>query len=292
MEEQFIEKRFNSESKKRLAHVHKILKKYGDAGYKMTLRQVYYQLVTRNVIPNNDKAYKQLSELLSNARLAGVVDWEAIEDRIRVPSVPYETHGSCKNMLMRSVQGFTLPKWRGQKYYVELWVEKDAIANILSPIADEQHVVLMVNRGYSSQSAMYDASYRFNNAGNAGKENVLLYLGDLDPSGEDMVRDIDDRLVMFRSRVEVRKIALNIDQVRRLNLPPNPAKRSDPRSRAFIEQYGAGSWELDAIPPDELERIVTREIEQYIDRDVMNEVLEEQQEQIEAAEKLLKKLEE
>jgi hypothetical protein len=158
-----------------------------------------------------------------------------------------------------------------------LWVEKDALAGVLRPIAYKYHITLMVNRGYSSQSAMYEAANRFIDRGE-DKRKTILYLGDFDPSGEDMVRDIQDRMDMFLvNNLEVTKIALIPAQIKQYNPPPNPAKIKDPRAKDFIAMHGASSWEVDAINPVELQRIIISEIQHHLDVDHWVKILKQEE---------------
>lgn len=252
-----------------------IIEDYQNQGLRLTLRQLYYQLVTRNVIPNVERSYKNLGSLVTDARLAGLMDWAAIEDRVRVPREPPEWE-SIQSLVSAAVSAFRLPRWDGQEYYVELWVEKDALAGVLEPLAREHHVTLMVNRGYSSASAMYEAARRFIREGD-GKTCVLFYLGDHDPSGEDMVRDVQDRLTMFGADVEVTKIGLTMKQVEEYDPPPNPAKMSDSRAAAYVEKHGSSSWEVDALPPNVLAELVREAIGNVLDQDLMDEVIEKEE---------------
>jgi hypothetical protein len=272
MKETFKETNFRPDSLGLIAKCEEIVIDYLGQGLRLTLRQLYYQLVTKNIIKNVERSYKNLSSLVSDARLAGMLDWDAIEDRIRVPVIPSEW-SNIKDLVDSALYSYRLPRWETQDDYVELWVEKDALAGVLRPMANQYHVPMMVNRGYSSQSAMYEASKRYLNQ---EKNLTLLYLGDFDPSGEDMVRDIADRMEMFGIDVTVRKIALTLDQVKKYNPPPNPAKHSDPRSKEFIEKYGASSWEVDAINPSELRKIIKKEIERLIDKDAMRIIIEKE----------------
>lgn len=241
----------------------------GYQGLRLTLRQLYYQLVIRNAITNQERSYKALGGLVSDARLAGLIDWDAIEDRVRVPRIPQE-FANLKDLVDVALQSYRLPRWAGQEKYVELWVEKDALSGVLAPMARRFHVTMMVNRGYSSQSAMYESSRRFDE--HRDQECVLLYLGDHDPSGEDMVRDIQSRLDMFQTNVSVRKIALTMEQVKQYNPPPNPAKMTDSRALGYVAEHGNQSWEVDAIPPDALHRIIEKAILACVDLDLMEEV--------------------
>jgi len=258
-----------------------VISRYQRQGLTLTLRQLYYQLVTQNIIANKERSYKNLGNLVSDARLGGLIDWDAIEDRVRVPRSSSQWN-NIAGLVESALDSFRLPRWKGQDSYVELWVEKDAISGVLSPIADEYHVTLMVNRGYSSQSAMHEAALRFRTeerreAGHV-KQLKLLYLGDHDPSGEDMVRDIQERLLMFGANVVVEKIALTMDQVEEYNPPPNPAKLTDTRSNAYIEKHGDESWEVDALPPDVLHQLIEDAILGYLDLEKMDKIKEQEEE--------------
>ena len=255
-----------------------IITQYQAQKLTLTLRQLYYQLVTKNVISNEERSYKTLGNLVSDGRLAGLIDWDAIEDRVRVPRIPQEFK-DLPELVRAAHDAYRLPRWKGQENYVELWVEKDAISGVLAPLANQYHITLMVNRGYSSQSAMYESANRFKaeyiksrKPDTKLKQGRLLYLGDHDPSGEDMVRDISDRLEMFGADVIVEKIALTMDQVQEYNPPPNPTKLTDSRAAGYIEKYGDSSWEVDALPPEVLHRIVKDAILNYVDLWRMQEV--------------------
>lgn len=271
MLEEFIKWKPTYDSQERLRRIGEILAQYEKLGIRLTLRQLYYQLVSKNVVRNHQREYKRLGELLSNARMGGRLDWDIIEDRVRFPQRAGEW-SSIESVVYGAIGGFRLPRWGGQPNYVELWCEKDALSSVLAPIADDLHVVLMVNRGYSSTTAMYDAGKRILYHGQ-GRPVKILYLGDFDPSGEDMVRDIGERLRTFawpRNQqkavdIEVRKLALTLDQVNGFNLPPNPAKITDSRAAGFIAKNGESSYEVDALPPDVLMKLVRASIEELMD---------------------------
>lgn len=270
--EKFRDHRFGDDIQILVDECNGIIADYLGQGLRLTLRQLYYQLVTRNIIPNEERSYKRLSALLSDARLAGLVDWDAIEDRVRVPRRPPEWDG-LEQLVEAALHGYRLPRWEGQPKYVELWVEKDALAGVLAPLASEFHVVMMVNRGYSSQSAMYEAAARFKVAAAEDKDLVLFYLGDHDPSGEDMVRDVRDRLAMFGADVEVVKLALTMEQVKTYGPPPNPAKTTDPRAGAYIAEHGGRSWEVDALRPDVLAGVIRRAFKSVLVKSRMDAVI-------------------
>lgn len=265
-------KRFSPENKELLDRVIAIVDEYKQQGYRMTLRQLYYQLVSRNVIENVQGNYQKISDLLKDARMTGLVDWNFIEDRVRTPRIHGEFDGPA-DLLDAAIASYRRPRWLDQEHYVEVWVEKDALSGVLYPITDAYHVRLLVNRGYSSVSAMHDASLRFIEAVQHGKKCVLLYLGDHDPSGEDMVRDIRERLREFWAAVKVVKVALTMEQIEEHQPPPNPAKTTDPRATGYIDLHGDQSWELDALRPDVLEDILRDALDEYVDREKYDAVV-------------------
>ena len=286
--------RFREDTLQLIAECDAIANEYMGMGLTLTTRQMYYQLVSANIVPNDEKSYSKVKGIVSKARLAGLIDWSAIEDRARQAEEPSEW-GSINSIVSSALAAFRLPRLQGQPEYIELWVEKDALAGVLEPIARKYHIVLMVNRGYSSQSAMYESARRINN--NAAEYDcvngsTVLYLWDLDPSGEDMVRDIDERLEMFGCYATVEKVALNMDQVDYYSLPPNPAKLTDSRAASFIEKYGTNSWEVDAIPPKVLQQIISDTIEASLDMDMMQAVKDKEEADKKPLEEALQTLEE
>lgn len=147
--------------------------------------------------------------------------------------------------------------------------------SVLHPVADKYHIYFGTNRGYSSATTMYDIAKRVKEKILEGKQAVVLYLGDHDPSGLDMVRDIRERINEFLTQgdepvlpdFEVVQVALNIEQVRKHKLPPNPAKITDPRAKKYIEEFGNISWELDALKPEILIGLTEKEILVYLEKD-------------------------
>lgn len=252
------ELRLSKSNRARLGQIAKVLEEYVADGFTLTLRQLYYQLVSRDIIPNNPREYKKLSVLLTKARLGGVIDWSAIEDRVRVPKLPYWVTDPA-DAIKDTIDGYRLDRMKGQEQRIEIWVEKDALSGILYRISSKYQVRLMVNRGYSSATAMYRASKRLRDG------DVILYFGDHDPSGLDMLRDIKQRLSDFEKDVEVVPVALTMKQIKKFNPPPNPAKIDDPRAEWYINEFGNTSWELDALPPQELMDLAENEVLKRID---------------------------
>ncbi|MFA5132981.1 MAG: hypothetical protein WC444_06670 [Candidatus Paceibacterota bacterium] len=269
--------RLSKHNKEQLLVINKIIEEYAAEGYKLTLRQLYYQLVSRDIIANQVREYAKLSNLLVKGRMAGVVDWDAIEDRVRRPFLPYWCE-DVPDAINDITNSYRLDRQKDQDTYIEVWVEKDALSGVLRRITSEFHVNLMVNRGYSSCTAMYDAAKRMKNAMCNDKECHILYLGDHDPSGLDMVRDIRDRLAEFGVDVTVKAIGLTTEQVKKYNPPPNPAKITDPRAGAYIREHGRVSWEVDALNPKTLHALVRSNVTALIDMDKFNKIVEQEEE--------------
>ena len=264
-----------------IARINEILAQYEEMGYKLTLRQLYYQLVSRDIIPNSMREYNKIGNVVNNGRLAGLIDWDMIEDRVRIPDsrAHWESPSEILDMAARM---YYRSRWDNQDYYIEVWCEKDAVSNIIQPVCRNFDITFMANRGYSSQSAMYEGSLRLWEAYDKGKVPIIIYLGDHDPSGIDMTRDIEDRLGIFLENngkfKSVSRIALNMDQVEKYNPPENPAKMTDSRFMTYVKTFGHSSWELDALEPKVLENLIQTEIEQYINWDDWNEVIELEEE--------------
>ena len=334
----FRDIKMSRQNQERLSFINEIIQEYQEQNYILTLRQLYYQLVSRDVIPNKQNEYAKLSNLLKEGRMAGIVDWDAIEDRLRKPDYPayWESPasiiGACINQYRKNRQ-------KGQNVHVEVWVEKDALSGVLKRVTEKYGVPIMVNRGYSSVSAMFDSYERFYKAFKNNQSVKILYLGDFDPSGLDMIRDIKARIdefitgsddvkdlieidydddfyqdiyqhllkqntdvtiaaqvacEMYRNKhvsnftdkFNVLPIALTIEQIRAYNPPPNPAKITDPRAKDFMKNYGGTSWEVDALKPQILHKIVEDAILKNIDIDIYNDIIDSEQDDIEKLEKL------
>ena len=267
-----------------------IISEYMRGGYTLTLRQLYYQFVARGLLANTQRNYKRLGDILAKARMQGMVSWEAMEDRTR-NVVTWKAHASAAAALRQMRRSFTLEKWKRQPTYVEVWVEKEALAGVFERICSELEVPFFACRGYVSLSEMWGAAQRIiDECDEAGRDAHILHFGDHDPSGVDMTRDIIDRLNTFNADVWVERMALNMDQVREHNPPPNPAKFTDSRAREYVAQYGRSSWELDALDPAMLAELVRRGVDEVRDMDLWEEAEQEESEAVEKIDALIEKL--
>lgn len=252
-----------------IQRVNQIAADYAAQGFSLTLRQIYYQCVSRDWIPNNLQSYSRLGDVISDARLAGRIDWNTVVDRTR--NLADLAHwGAPQDSINGAAQQFRYELWEDQPTRVEVWVEKDALSDVVRHACQPLDVPYMACRGYMSQSEMWSAGRRLRKHLQEAQNVVIIHLGDHDPSGVDMTRDIADRLSMFAEEdIEVKRIALNMDQIEEFDPPPNPAKITDSRSGPYIELYGTSSWELDAIEPATLSALITETVEGYIDSDLM-----------------------
>ena len=266
----------------------RICEQYAKQGYTLTLRGIYYKFIARDLLPdtwidsaynrknqlpadtkNTIKNYKHLGDILNDARLAGLLDWDFMDDNVR--ELSRRSHwDSPKDILASCVSSFAVDKWAGQDTYIELWVEKDAQVGVVARAARALDLHHFACRGYPSQSEMHAAAIRFKKHVVAGRQARIIHLGDHDPSGIDMTRDLEDRIgkVFGCRRFEVDRIALNMDQVEQYTPPPNPAKTTDARAASYIERFGTDSWELDALEPAVLEKLIHEQVALYRDDSV------------------------
>ena len=261
----YIDKTFRDDKLELIGIANGIVAEYEAQGYGLTLRQLYYQMVSRDIIPNNIRGYKNLGNLINDARLAGLVDWHAIEDRTR--NLRRRPHWEEPQEIIDAIaHQYHIDYWEGQENYVEVWVEKDALIGIVEQISDKLYVACFSCRGYTSQSELWGAAMRPKRRCDAGQHAVLLHLGDHDPSGKDMSRDIVARLELFGADdVEFRRLALNLDQIEEFGPPPNPTKLSDSRAQGYIERFGYECWELDALDPSVISRLIDENVRMYRD---------------------------
>lgn len=308
----YVPRKFQAKRQILIDQSNEIIEEYQAQGYELTTRQVYYQFVARDLLPekwrdpitgskNNPKSYGKLSSIINKARLAGLIDWKAIVDRTREPE-ENQHWDSPKEIIDACVSSYKIDSRKTQPYYIEVWVEKEALEGVIRKTCRPLDVLSFACKGYVSQSSMWEAAQRIIQRITISKENyieqglkkaVIFHLGDHDPSGMDMTRDIQDRLNLFVEAdgiIEVRRIALNFDQIKQYNPPPNPVKMTDSRKDVYIEKYGEESWELDALEPKVLDELITTRINKLTDVDLLEEAGERQEEEKAVLRKIANKL--
>lgn len=265
MRERYKEITFKTKTLQQIDRINGIIEEYLDAGYTLTVRQLYYQLVARDIIPNNEKSYKQTTSIVNDARVAGLIDWDAIEDRTR----SFEERGRWakpQDILTASAKQYHTDPWATQDKRLFLVVEKEALVGVFQRVCHQYDVPLLAARGYPSASVVRDFAKREIEQ-NDDKDVVILHFGDHDPSGIDMTRDLEERFELFgwNGEFTLKRMALNYDQIEELKPPPNPAKATDARFVKYRQRFGDKSWELDALPPTVLSEMAESEILRHVD---------------------------
>ncbi len=268
--------RFKNAAKTMIDHANEIIEGYMAQDLTLTLRQLYYRFVSENLISNTINSYRSLGYLINEARLSGLIDWLAIEDRSRnLNALPH--WNSPSEIIYSAAESYNIDKWEGQKYRVEVWVEKQALEAIIEKAVRPFDCACFACKGYNSQSEMWRSAERFQDYVAMGQIPVIIHLGDHDPSGIDMTRDIKDRLAMFNVPIKVNRIALNKGQVRKYKPPANPAKIKDSRAKDYIAKFGKSSWELDALEPKILHDLIQKSIKKYLNMTKFNKQKKKQE---------------
>ncbi len=296
MKQAFIEKNFAPASLVIIEQANQIIQDYQDQGYILTLRQLYYQFVARDLIENSQRAYKRLGSIVNDARLAGHIDWGTIEDRTR--NLQSNWHAKSPKKAIKVIRDqYGIDMWKNQPERVEVWIEKEALTGVIEPVCDELDVPYFACRGYVSQSEQYAAYLRFNLKyyANSTQRTILLHFGDHDPSGIDMTRDNADRLALFLKhrdkKFEVIRVALNMDQVQQYGPPPNPAKMTDSRFEGYLREHGDESWELDALEPQVIDSLIRQHVAEHRDEELWDEKKDQLAEEIETLDEIISTLE-
>lgn len=235
----------------------------------LTLRQIYYQLVSKQIIQNKDSEYKSLSLFLKWARLDNKIPWNAMEDRVR-SSYHSSGYDNKIQFINSEFENFLTGYYRHlistQDVHIEVWIEKDALSSIFSRITKKYCISTIVCRGFSSVTFLNDYKDRISQN---GKQPIMLYFGDFDPSGMEMLESMEITLLdeMGAGNISFKRIALTKEDINFYNLPHDPSavKKSDSRYNKFVEKYGEYAVELDALDPDVLEQKIVNAIENELD---------------------------
>lgn len=291
-----------------IADVDEILTAMADRGFLLTVRQAWYRMVADKKLPddwideeynlrngldrdtkNTQRNYKRFSNLVAAARDGGALDWDHLTDRGRVRQS--WSHWANQASFLRSVVNqYAIDLWLRQPKRVEVWIEKDALSQVVEQACEPWTVPYMACKGYPSASCVWEAAHnrfkRWHDTGDC-EEIVVIQLSDHDASGVDMTRDLQTRFDMYstpyadddtHAEIMVERIALTIDQVQEHSLEPDPAKATDPRSRRYREQFGDDSWELDALDPQIIVDLIDDAIRRHCNTDLFEEDQERERE--------------
>ncbi len=230
----------------------------------MTVRQVFYRAVSSGLIGKTEADYKQtIGRLLVEMRRDGTIPFEWLADNTRWMRKP-TSYSSQERMLQITAQTYRRAIWNDQHDYVEVWLEKEALAGVVVDVTAEWDVPLMVTRGYPSLSYIHAAAQAISAQ---GKPAYLYYFGDHDPSGVDIPRAVNQGIRELAPDAEIHfeRVAVLPSQIEEFGLLTRPTKMTDSRSKGFVGE----SVEVDAIPPASLRELVRDCIERHVDRDVL-----------------------
>jgi len=272
-----------------IEEVRKVIEGYN---FPLTLRQIYYQLVAKQIIHNLQKYYAKLSRLCVIGRDMGYLSEDSFADRLRELQKPSSwTDLSDFGDTVKSA--YQKDKWINQDNYIEVWTEKDALRGVISPITDKWDVGLLVVRGQVSRTAIYEAYQRYREKQDEGKKCYLFYFGDFDPSGLSIFNSLRERISSFGDgllSINFERIALTPEQINEYNLPQDPAKKSDPNYNRFMAEYGDNVVELDSLPPNVLRNLVDDSIKENLNIKKLEQVLKTEKEEREKLSNFLEAL--
>jgi hypothetical protein len=232
------------------------------AHYPMTVRQVFYQLVKLHLIEKTERDYNDVVvRLLTKLRLDGELPWQWIADSTRWMRKP-TTYDDIEDALRETADSYRRALWRDHDVYVEVWLEKEALAGVLLAVTAQWDVPLMVTRGFASLSYLHSAAETI---ASVNKPTYLYYFGDYDPSGVEIDRNIERRLRQFLApddgSMTFERVAVTPEQIRAYDLPTRPTKRTS-HGRGL---HHGDSVEVDALDPDDLRRLVEDRIVRHVD---------------------------
>jgi hypothetical protein len=245
----------------------------------LTLRQVYYQLVGKGYIENKVSEYTMLSGLLKHSRIDEYISWDDIEDRVR--TFHNLTGWNNRNVFIQKeteqyLSGYYRNLMQTQDKYIEIWIEKDALSSIFTEVAGRYTIPVVVCRGFSSASFLNDFKNRVEF--HKDKQTLMLYFGDFDPSGMEMLPAMITTLEQeFKvNDIKFKRIALSKEDIFEYKLPYNAKalKKTDTRAKKYVEQYGEIAVELDALRPDILEEKIKTAIENELNVGAFNAEVE------------------
>jgi len=237
---------------------------------RLSVRQLFYQLVSRGVIEKSESAYKRVCDAAVQMRLDGSLDYRKVTDGHRSRRLVY-AHSSLHEALQSAHDLYRRNYWLDQPRHVEVWSEKDALSGVIQPVCDAYGVPYVATRGFPSITLLYDSALAM---AATRKPATVFYFGDHDASGQSISDGLERDLCGFDADAMVRRVALNPNQIAAHSLPTRPGKLTDSRQAGFAARFGGASVELDALPPDRLAALVEQSILSAIDREAWRRVSE------------------
>ena len=259
----YEERRFAAKTALVIDQANEIMREYDS----MTLRALYYQFVARNYMENTIRNYKKLGDIIRNARMAGKIDWDFMTDRTR-SLYGYTTYDGIGQAFRHASYSYKEDLHHDQFNYIEVWCEKDALTGTINRPCNERRINYFPTKGYPSISALKDAADRFQHQIDMGKNVIILYLSDLDPEGIAMPKTVQETFYTMGVAVDIERIGLTLEQVRRYNPPSSVAKATSSRLQDYIDEIGTDEvWELDALSQDVTRALIADRLDELIDQD-------------------------
>lgn len=238
-----------------------ILRVFDDVGTKVTVRQMFYQCEVRGAVPKTESGYNQVQSQLVRMRKMGMIPYDWITDNTRWMRKP-DTYKSLESFAEYHAKYYRRDLWHNQPDYVEVWIEKEALLGVVQEVTETYDVPLYASKGYSSLTLTYSAAEYIKSITDKGRRAFIYYLGDHDPSGEDIPLKLEKHMREQGAEFTFTRLAVNETQIQEWNLPTRPTKKSDSRAKNFE----GDSVELDAIRPDILKTLVKTAIESHLDK--------------------------
>lgn len=276
--EAFEDRRFAAKTAKIIEQANAIYEEY--EGAELTLRQLHYQFVARDLYENTMRNYKKLGDIIRNGRMAGLISWDMIEDRTRGLTGYGGGSSSPASAIRTASYSYKEPLWDTQPTKVEVWVEKDALTGVLTDPAYEHRLWYFATKGYPSISSLKEAADRFKRQEQNGENTVILYFSDHDPEGLHMPEQVGEILEQFGvTNVEIRRMGLTMEQIREHNPPASAAKASSSRVQGYYDATGTDeAWELDALKPAVIQDLIRDEVEKIKDHDLWEAAVQKEAE--------------
>jgi hypothetical protein len=286
--EQYEERRFAAKTQRVIDQANEIVEEY--EGQNLTLRQLFYQFVARDLLENTMRNYKKLGDILRNARMAGLVSWDVLEDRTRGLRGWSGGYDGPADAIRQASWTYKEPRWETQPAKVEIWIEKEALSGVLTDPCYENRCDYFATKGYPSISSLKEAADRMKRRYDGDQKTVILYFSDHDPEGLHMPQQVGEALADFgvhEDMLEIRRMGLTMDQIRQYQPPPSTAKSGSSRIDWYHDETGTDqAWELDALKPAVIQDLIRREIEDIRDEESWQESIESERRGKEIMEKI------
>ncbi|PXY70922.1 MAG: hypothetical protein CXX83_01615 [Methanobacteriota archaeon] len=266
--EQFEDRRFAAKTAKVIEQANAIMEEYG--GDQLTLRQLFYQFVARDLLDNTMRNYKKLGDIIRNGRMAGLISWDLVQDRTRGLTGYGGGSDSPASAIRTASYSYKERLWETQPVKVEVWVEKEALTGVLTDPAYEHRLWYFATKGYPSISSLKEAADRYKRQERRGESTVILYFSDHDPEGLHMPQQVGEMLEQFGvTNVEIRRMGLTMEQIEEHSPPPSAAKAGSSRVDWYQEETGTSqAWELDALKPAVIQQLIDTEVREIRDDDL------------------------